>query len=131
MDNLIIEGTKSFPQIMFIPEINKFEISGHSYPQDPITEYEPVFNWVETNLGKLKDRKVSFSLKLYYFNSSSNRIILTLLKKIEEFYNSGSDIEINWYYDDEEIFNDGKIFAALINVPMNFIPLPKDYDFNS
>lgn len=126
MDNLIIEGTKSFPKIMFIPELNKYEISGHSYPQDPITEFKPVFNWVENNLGELKDRKIYFSLKLYYFNSASNRIILTLLKKIEEFYNSGSDIEINWYYDDEEIYNDGKIFATLIKVPVNFLPFPEE-----
>ena len=129
MDNLIIEGTKSFPKIMFIPEINKFEISGHSYPQDPITAYEPVFNWVNNNLEELKDRKVVFNLKLYYFNSSSNRIILSFLKKIEEFYRTGSNIEINWYYDDEEIFNDGKIFATLIKVPVNFIPLSEDDDY--
>ncbi len=126
MNNLIIEGTKSFPKIMFIPELNKYEISGHSYPQDPITEFKPVFKWIESNLGKLKDRKVSFCLKLYYFNSASNRIILTLLKKIEEFYNSGSDIEINWYYDDEEIYDDGKIFATLIKVPVNFLPFPEE-----
>ena len=129
MDNLILEGNKSFPKIMFIPEINKFEISGHSYPQDPIEEYKPVFNWIEENLGKLKNTKVVFSLKLYYFNSASNRIILTLLKKIEQFYNSGSNIEIDWYYDDEEIFSDGKIFATLINIPMNFVPLSVDENF--
>lgn len=126
MNNLIIEGTKSFPKITFIPKLNKYEISGHSYPQDPITEFKPVFKWVENNLGKLKDRKVSFCLKLYYFNSASNRIILSLLKKIEEFYNSGSDIEINWYYYDEEIYNDGKIFATLIKIPVNFVPFPKE-----
>ncbi|MBE9467875.1 MAG: DUF1987 family protein [Bacteroidetes bacterium] len=51
------------------------------------------------------------------------------LKKLEEFYNSGSKIEINWYYDDEEIFNEGEIFASLIKIPMNFIPLPNEETF--
>ncbi|MBE9467874.1 MAG: DUF1987 family protein [Bacteroidetes bacterium] len=64
MDNLIIEGSKSFPKIMFIPEINKFEISGHSYPQDPIAEYEPVFSWIDKNLGELRNQLLTFSLKI-------------------------------------------------------------------
>ena len=62
-------------------------------------------------------------LKLEYFNTSSSKNLLEVLKIIKQINLSGKEIEINWMFDeeDEEMLEAGQDFSSIINHPFNFI----------
>lgn len=116
MEKLIIEPTKTSPYICLDPASQLYEISGQSFPEDPKEIYNPVFKWLEEHLPAI-NRPVSFKLHPEYFNSASNRLLLKLFRILEMFAQTGKNIEIVWYYSDEDSENDGLIFQKIVNIP--------------
>ena len=51
MEKLIVESSYKYPKIVFDPENNIFEISGHSVPENAKITYEPILKWISDNLG--------------------------------------------------------------------------------
>ncbi len=119
METLIIEPTKTLPYICFNPHNQEYCIKGSSFPEDPQAAFEPVFNWLRNNLGQI-DHKMQFVFSAEYFNSASNRMLLKLFRILEVSSQAGKDIEIIWYYEEEESQNDGLIFSRLVNIPFQF-----------
>ncbi len=127
---LIIEQTTKTPKIIFDPGNKLFEISGRSLPENVVKTYEPVLQWIEQNMGKIQDGIV-FSFKVDYLNSASAKMISLILTKLEEFYKSGINIEIKWYYniDDDDIQSEGEIYAKLKNIPIKLIGIDDDGNY--
>jgi hypothetical protein len=71
--------------------------------------------------------KTQFKFELEYFNTSSSKNILEILKKLEKIYQDGHDIQITWYYDedDEDMEETGEDYKALLSVPVELVM--KDY----
>lgn len=124
---LIVDKTTKTPQIIFDPKNNLYEISGRSLPENVVKTYEPVLQWIDANVGKIQNPLV-FNFQLDYLNSASAKMVSLLLTKLEEFYKSGSSIEINWYYnqDDDDILSEGEIYAKLKKIPIHLISVESD-----
>jgi len=124
MESLIIEKTKTTPQINFNANNGKLEISGESYPEDSLLTYRPIINWIEEFLNSSK-KQLSFNFKLSYFNTSSSKCLLNILEMLDKASSNGWDIEINWYYqkDDEDMLETGEEFAEDISINFNFISI--------
>lgn len=132
MKALIIKGTEFSPQIIFNPELLKFEISGESRPEDAGKLYGIVLEWLEEYLktNKLKKtvpdpRQIKFEFNLLYFNTVSAKYILEILRILHGHYSNGPGIKILWYYKakDEDMKESGEEFARLVNIPFEFIQL--------
>lgn len=124
MEALIIkEEEDSTPKVILDKRDNKLEISGVSLPEDVITFYKPVFNWIE-NYIKDPNSITDFDVRLTYFNTASSKVILDLLSKFEELTAKDLQVSINWYYPemDEDLLATGKEFKSLLKIPFNFIP---------
>lgn len=126
---LIIEKTTKTPQIIFDPSNHLFEISGRSLPENVVKTYEPVLQWIDQNIGKIQE-DVVFNFKVDYLNSASAKMISLILTKLEEYYKSGSNIEVKWYYnlDDDDIQSEGEIYAKLKKIPIKLIGIEDDDD---
>lgn len=124
---LIIDRTAKTPQIILDPINQNYEISGRSLPENVVKTYEPVLNWIDQNVGKINDSMV-FIFKVDYLNSASAKMISLILTKLEEFYKSGSNIEVKWYYnyDDDDIQSEGEIYAKLKKIPIHLIEIDED-----
>lgn len=124
MKKLIIKSSEKFPKIILNPDKNIYEISGHSIPEDVIKAYEPVIKWINENVGKIKNKMV-LNFKLDYLNSNSTKMIFDILTMLDKFYQSGIKISINWFYedDDEDIKDEGELFASLFKLPFKLIPI--------
>lgn len=120
MNTLVLKATKTNPYICFDPKTKNYEISGKSFPEDPTNVFAPLFAWIETNLEKI-DHQLQLHLHANYFNSSSNRMLLKMFRQFEVYFRAGKDISIVWYYEDDEIQNDGIIFSRLVNLPFEFV----------
>lgn len=120
---LKISGTEDTPEINFNSTANEFLISGRSLPEDVTSFYKPVFEWLESFLSTTSQKAV-FKFKLEYFNTASSKIILDILMKLEEVKEErGSDITVEWFYDesDDDMLEAGEEYKDLVELPFHII----------
>ncbi|HRG38353.1 MAG TPA: DUF1987 domain-containing protein [Bacteroidia bacterium] len=122
METISIEGTPKTPTITF--DINKgfLEIRGRSIPENSIEFYKPLVDWLEKYASK-PQINTNVNIQLEYFNTSSSKCILDVFKKLEAINKSGSQVVINWFYeeDDEDMLEAGEDYQAIINVPFKMV----------
>jgi hypothetical protein len=126
MNPLIVNSTKANPSVCLDPANRKYLISGKSCPEDPHEIFDPIMDWLNENLPKI-DHEIEFTIQSDFFNSVSNRFLHRIFKLLETYYQSGKDIVIIWYYDDDETKHNGLIFSELIELPFRFVNNPIAY----
>lgn len=117
MNNLIIKPTKNTPYVSF--DINgRMRIEGRSYMRDAIQFFEPLFDWAE----KFVCDNLVISLKLEYFNTSTCKQLLSLLKLFVDNH-ADKNILIKWYYEegDLDVLEIGEHFNKVLPVQFKFI----------
>jgi len=122
LEPLKIEPTHKTPKVYFDPANDHFEISGRSIPEDSVGFYKRILDWID-EYGQSPNPKTEFKFELEYFNTSSSKNILELLKKLEKIFQNNHDIRISWYYDedDEDMEETGEDYKALLTVPLELI----------
>jgi SiaC family regulatory phosphoprotein len=101
-DKLNIEATSRTPAVVFDFANHHMKISGESYPEDVTEFYRPVFDALDTYLGKLGKGTCRFDFELIYLNSSSAKAVMMLMDKLEDAAKKGAAIEVYWFYDKED-----------------------------
>ncbi|MCK4919840.1 MAG: DUF1987 domain-containing protein [Bacteroidales bacterium] len=122
MEKLTIAGTEDTPNIVLDIENNVFEISGRSLPEDVVSFYKPVLDWLdEFEENPIPD--ISFSFKLEYFNTASSKLILDILLKLDDIFTEGNPITINWYFLelDTDLEEAGEEYSELVDIPFELI----------
>jgi len=128
MNRLEIQQTYKSPMVIFDPSNEIYEVSGHSIPENALTCYAPIFNWIDSNIDNIETDKMEINFKLDYMNSSSARMLIMLFNKLEDFSNKGKKIEINWYHEDNEDDLDiAKLYKSATNLPFNLISVNEDF----
>jgi hypothetical protein len=118
MSAIQLEGTAKTPQVAFNDSPLSMEISGRSIPENSIAFYTPLLEWVDENL---KDGgNLDVSIRLEYFNTSSSKCLMDLLKRIEQ---SPAEANVLWYYEeeDEDMLEAGEDYDAIIDMPFRLI----------
>jgi len=123
MSPLVIESGAETPEIVLDKKNNTFFFKGKSLPENPIIFYKPVLTWLDEYLiDPNPETKVNFMM--VYFNTSSSKIILDIMKKLELIKKSGHKVIVNWRFreDDEDMLEAGEIYAERVGIPFNLIP---------
>jgi hypothetical protein len=120
MIELNITPTIRTAQVSFDSTQGILEFSGISIPENADAFFQPVYNWLEkvqtSHKGDLKVR-----INLTYFNTSSVRHLLIILKTLITAF--PKNIKIEWIYesDDEEIRERGEQLSEVVKHPFTFI----------
>ena len=124
MEPIIIEGTPKTPSIKFDTKEGVFEIKGRSIPENSVEFYKPLNEWLDNYMQTPLDKTV-VNIRLEYFNTSSSKCILDVFKRLEAIHRSKHDVEINWYYeeDDEDMLEAGEDYDSIIKVPFKMIEI--------
>ena len=88
MNVIKLEATEDTPKIVLDAANNIFEISGRSIPEDSATFYKPILEWIDL-YGSKPNPKTNFIFNLEYFNTSSSKLILDILTKLEALHQNG------------------------------------------
>lgn len=126
MRNLFIEGSRDTyftPQVELNGKTGICSITGESYLEEPFEFYEKISAWFSEFFNEA-DKKLQLDLKLTYFNTSSSRAILEMLRVLKDHKDEGKDVTVNWYYpdpDDEEILMEGEDFMEESGLDINMI----------
>jgi len=124
MDTIKIEGTPKTPTISFESENGFLEVKGRSIPENSIEFYKPLIDALDRYSNAPKG-VTNVNIQLEYFNTSSSKCILDVFKKLESIQKKGSQVTINWHYeeDDEDMLEAGEDYQAIINVPFKMVEI--------
>ena len=125
IEDLIISGTNKTPAIKLLASNGTIEISGRSIPENSIEFYQPLFTWLQ-KYSENPIAKTETKIILEYFNTSSSKCILDILRKLELLNRSGkSEVVVLWHYeeDDEDMMEAGQDYDALVDLPFQLIQI--------
>lgn len=120
-----VEATEFTPMVNFDKEKTPFIVAGVSRPENAHEFYEPVIDWLKDYKNNpLKVTVINFQFD--YFNTSSLKYFLIILSQFKDIEESGNDVRLSWYYDeeDESMFEAGKNLEELSELHFDF----KTYD---
>ncbi len=131
MKILNIDATETSPKVYFDTFSNYFEISGESRPENVQDFYMPIMSWIKEFKNYLIEnrklgepiRPLNINIKLEYFNSSSAKYILDLLKSFKDILDNGFEMTINWHYEneDEDMLEAGQEMSKMLKYDFNYI----------
>ncbi|MFN3556752.1 MAG: DUF1987 domain-containing protein [Bacteroidales bacterium] len=118
MEVIKIKGTEDTPNVILDAESNIIEFSGRSLPEDVVTFYAPVLQWIE-EYAKSPNPKTEVIFRLEYFNTASSKILLDILLKFEDILNEGNEVVVQWYFqeDDEDMQEAGEEYSEIVDIP--------------
>lgn len=117
MDDLRIAATKFTPEILFDYTKRLLLIKGESYPENTSEFFNPVFKWIDDYLAEKTDKLTTVNIELYYFNSSSSKVLMNFFEVLDNASEQGHKITVNWIYEeeDEDSLEFGEEFAEDMN----------------
>ena len=124
MELLEIEGTNITPSIKFDAESGVLDLKGRSIPENSLEFYQPIYNWLDAYVESPQEKTV-VNVHLDYFNTSSSKCILDILKRVDKLDENGKDVLVKWYYDenDEDMMESGEDYMDLLEAPFELIEI--------
>lgn len=124
MKALIIEGTNITPGVEFNHEQGVLFLKGRSIPENSLEFYLPIYQWLDEYVDSPNSKTV-MNIQLDYFNTSSSKCILDILKKIDKIDDQGGDVIIKWFYNknDEDMMESGEDYMDLLESPFELIEI--------
>lgn len=121
LSTFLLEPDDQMPGISFTPETGNFMLWGRSIPHNAEMVFTPLMDWLEEYLlHPAVHTRLQFNLD--YFNTSSQKYLAEMFRKLNRLAKSGSVVQIIWSYDkeDEDMRLIGDQFQMLVSVPMEF-----------
>ncbi|BBB93515.1 DUF1987 domain-containing protein [Methylomusa anaerophila] len=124
MERLYRTGTKSSPEIDFSPETGVLRVTGQSYPENTSGFYQDIFVWLKDYLA-VTGHRIVVEINISYMNTSSTKCLMDMVYMLEDAFNGGSDICVNWYYStkNRSMRECGEEFGEELSLEFNLIPL--------
>ncbi|MBP5367176.1 MAG: DUF1987 domain-containing protein [Bacteroidales bacterium] len=121
METIKLTGNMKTPSVLLDPDTGVLELSGRSIPENTESLYKPLLEWVEEYVKNPQPR-TTVNIKFEYFNSSSAKYLIRFLEYVTQLKKQGNVLIINWYYDDDELYEYGQDYQDVLEMKFNFIP---------
>jgi len=104
MKDIYIQGSNDVyfvPTVKFEASSGKCLIEGESFLAETVKFYTPLIEWIE-EFSNQKKGALDFTFKLTYFNTSSSKCILDILKILKRYENNNGKVSVYWHYDEDD-----------------------------
>lgn len=120
MIELNIPPTLRTAEVSFDSASGILEFSGISIPENSDAFFQPVYTWLE-KIQPVYKAPLTVRINLTYFNTSSVRHLLIILKALIAAFRDR--IKVEWVYeaDDEEIRERGEQLSDVVKFPFTYI----------
>ncbi len=120
MEKLLLNKTSKSPYVSL--EKGLFQFSGRSIPEDSKKIFKPIVDWIKEYNPENETKTVS-NFSFDYLDTSSSKCVFDILKALDDIYDKGHEITINWFYEegDEDMLDLGIHLKSFIKTPFNFI----------
>ena len=126
MEKIINAGTPKTPTIKVNGDTGSIEVRGRSNPENSSEFYKPLIDWLDEYIVSPAP-KTSLNINLEHFNTSSSKCILDIFKRIKKLDESGNELSIKWFYedDDEEMLETAEIYETMTGLTFEKIGIPE------
>ena len=120
MEKLLINKTSKSPYVSL--DNGLFQFSGRSIPEDSKKIFKPIIDWIKCYRPE-NEFKTIVNFNFDYLDTSSSKCVFDILKALDDIYDKGHDMSINWYYEegDDDMLDLGIHLKSFIKSPFNFI----------
>jgi hypothetical protein len=128
MEDLIIIPNNSLyisPQVRFYAASGVCEISGESFMESVKDFYDTLMDWLRRYMKEV-DGKLSLHIRLSYYNSSSSRCILDMLRLLKGYELQGHEVTVTWHLDTAEDYSVEDIEDFSINTGLHIHIVPTE-----
>jgi len=128
MENIILEATETLPAVHFVASSGVLSIKGRSNNERAVDFYEPLIKWAE-EYAENPQLKTTVFIELDYINSTSQKLLVGILKKMEKIIEKPDhEVVIKWYYekDDDDIQDQGLLFQGLFDFTVELIEMEEE-----
>lgn len=118
-----MDATSKSPRIELDPVEGRLSIVGCSIPENADKTYGPVLDALEVYLSSPSPRTL-VSVELIYFNSSTAKYLLDLLKVLEDAHGAGrTKVALEWRHaaSDLDMIEAGKDYRDLLDFPVKLV----------
>lgn len=122
MNDLVIEGTVSSPSVKGDWQNGVLFMEGDSYPENSYELYSAMVAWV-TQYLKESPNPLTLELTLLYLNTSSIKVMMDVFDEMEECFQEGRQVAVNWYFhaENERVAELAEEFKEDCTFPFNII----------
>jgi hypothetical protein len=126
MEKFYLTGTDISPEIS-LEQNGNLIIKGTSIPENSEEVYRPVLLWLR-NYAPNPAPTTNLEVQLDYFNTSSSKFLLEILRIIKQIQDSPKPVLIKWCYysDDPDMMESGQDFMDILELQMEMIAIPED-----
>jgi len=118
-----LPATGKTPSVLFDTDQGLLELAGSSLHENADHFYRPILEQLET-YTKSPAKHTVVRITLDYFNSSSSKYILELLKVLDELHASGTaTVLLEWHHkeDDLDMAEAGEDYGSLLEMPVKLV----------
>lgn len=120
LEPLVIESNQNRPGVKFNAESGMLNFTGRSIMENTIVFFEPIIKWLD-DYCENPASKTELHLAMDYFNTSTSKFILSIFEKLEDLFDLGHDVEVFWYFNDEDMEDLGEDYKHLVGMPFRII----------
>ena len=123
MNEVILEASSTTPHVHLHPGEGRIVMEGACYPEDAFSFFEPVFHWIDL-FAESTGGPLETIIRLDYFNTSSSKCLLDLIRRLDQMSRNGRRVTIRWQYveDDEDIRETGEELGEGLNASFTLEP---------
>lgn len=123
MDALRLEATDKTPAVRFDPVNGTLDITGCSIHENADKFFSPLWDKVDAYAAQPAAR-THVRISLNYFNSSSAKYLLDILKRLDDVHAAGtSKVSVEWVYEegDLDMQEAGNDYKGLLEMPVKVV----------
>jgi hypothetical protein len=102
MEHFYLAASPTSPEIDFRFDAHTLSIKGESYPENAAAFYGPVIERLSAYLAESDAAPVTVNVSLAYFNSSSTKMLFSLIEALNDAAVAGRPVRLNWYHDEDD-----------------------------
>jgi hypothetical protein len=97
-------GTYFIPNVNFNAQTGVCLLEGESYHENTWEFYNTLMNWLNRYMQEVGGG-LQFSFRLTYFNTSSSKCLLDIMRLLKDYQNKGGQVTTYWYYPADDVDN--------------------------
>jgi hypothetical protein len=102
VENKFIPARERSPEVDFRYGDHQLHMRGEAYPEDASAFFGPLLKELEAYCEAIKGEAVLVEFQLVYFNTSSAKALMNMIKILEASARDGTQVTLNWIFQKED-----------------------------
>ena len=102
MDNLILKGTKTTPEVEMRFDQNFISMKGESYPENAVLFFGKLIEELRKYLAAPATAKLRVEMNLKYLNSASTKMLYKFVEELNTAAKKGRSMELAWCFESDD-----------------------------